>query len=86
MELSLLKVMHIKKLKEFASSDKIRSAIIIQEEDQKKNPEKYYTSIGTSVMSDGKIELYTKRVKGRFSSLKCTIEKYASFLSEALII
>lgn len=78
--------MHIKKLKEFASSDKIRSAIIIQEEDQKKNPENYYTSIGTSVMSDGKIELYTKRVKGRFSSLKCTIEKYASFLSEALII
>lgn len=76
--------MHIKKLKELVSSDKIRTAVIVQEEDQIKNPDNYYTNIGASAWSNESINLYTKRVKGSFSSLRGTIEKYVSYLSKAL--
>lgn len=75
---------HIKKLEEFTESDIIKSAVLLQQADQEKNPDNYM-SASVSAFDEGNVEIYTKRVKDRFLSLKNTIEEYKYLLRKATI-
>lgn len=75
---------HIKKLEEFTESDIINLAVLLQQADQENNPDNYMSDF-VSALDEGNEDIYTKRAKGRFQSLKCTIENYKSLLQDALL-
>lgn len=75
---------HIKRVENFISSDKINSAVVIQENYEIKHPENYRLITDDMTWDQKLLENYKKKTKGLFKNLRCGIETYLYWLRNIL--
>ncbi|HRU98007.1 MAG TPA: hypothetical protein P5092_11335 [Ruminococcus sp.] len=75
---------HIERLEEFISSDKIKRAILIQENDENEHPDNYSLITDDMTWNQRRQQIYKKKTKGLFKNLRCEIKTYLYWLRNTL--